>query len=237
VVADHQGREHQGAIGRSRASKIILDAALHERGVQKATIGYWGLSEPNAKPHATTPSRETITRYWDAHSTRHYSSRARALRHSIAPRRNPVVVHKSGGEPAHAGNDNSDKHCQGEPPAAPAAERHERIGPRDTDRHSGKRNHQRQHQRRREHNQRHICKRMTPTSTFDQFVGHGHNPAVRITLVPNMAPEPGAVPAQLRRRFWRTTANMWRMVNERLKVLSLSRAVAETTHAASGEEI
>ena len=70
------------------------------------------------------------------------------------------------------------------------------------------------------------------TRTFDQFLGHGLNPTVRITLVTNMAAEPGAVPAGLRRRFWRTAANVWRMVNKRLSVLSLSREVAEMTQAA-----
>ena len=40
-------------------------------------------------------------------------------------------------------------------------------------------------------NQRHIRKRMTPTRTLDQFLGHGPNPRVRITLVTNMAGEAG----------------------------------------------
>src|ERR1051326_7827086 len=55
---------------------------------------------------------------------------------------------------------------------------------------------------------------------------------VRITLVTNMAGESGAVPAGLRRRFWRTAADVWRMVNGRLSLLSLSREVAGMTHAA-----
>src|SRR5580765_2621307 len=48
----------------------------------------------------------------------------------------------------------------------------------------------------------------------------------------NMADETGAVPAGLRRRFWRTAADVWRMVNGRLSLLSLSRKVAGMTHAA-----
>src|SRR6185436_10511218 len=38
----------------------------------------------------------------------------------------------------------------------------------------------------------------------------------------NMADEAGAVPAGLRRRFWRTAADVWRMVNGTLSLLSLS---------------
>src|SRR4051794_41954242 len=49
---------------------------------------------------------------------------------------------------------------------------------------------------------------------------------MRISLVTNMAREGGAVPAGLRRRFWRTAANVWRMVNGRLSLLSLPRQVA-----------
>jgi hypothetical protein len=67
----------------------------------------------------------------------------------------------------------SHNHCQGEPSAAATAERHERVGPCDTDGHGGKRNHQRQHKRRCQNKQRYICKRVTPTRTFDQFPGHG----------------------------------------------------------------
>src|SRR5882724_11302723 len=55
---------------------------------------------------------------------------------------------------------------------------------------------------------------------------------VRISLVTNMADEAGAVPAGLRRRFWRTAADVWRMVNGRLSLLSLSREVAGMTQAA-----
>ena len=128
---------------------------------------------------------------------------------------------------------NSDQHRQGEPSAAAAAERHQRIGPRDADRHCGERNRQRQNKRPGQHEQRHICKGVTPTSTFDQFFGHGRNP-VRISLVTNMAGEAGAVPAGLRRRFWRTAADLWRMVNGRLSLLSLSREVAGMTQATPG---
>jgi hypothetical protein len=184
------------------------------------------------QPHAIR-GRDTWTRYLDAVLL---LPRGR-LRHSIAPRRKRVVVHQGGREPAQSGNDNSDKHCQGEPSAAATAKRYERIGSRDTNGHGGKRNNQRQYQRHSQNNQRYICKRVTLTRTIDQFLGHGRNPTVRITLVSNMAMEPGTVPARLRRRFWRTAANVWRMVKRTLVVLSLSRAVAETTHAAPGEEI
>src|SRR5947209_2336810 len=50
----------------------------------------------------------------------------------------------------------------------------------------------------------------------------------------NMADEAGAVPAGLRRRFWRTAADVWRMVNGRLSLLSLPREVAGMTQAAPG---
>src|SRR5437763_8652932 len=52
---------------------------------------------------------------------------------------------------------------------------------------------------------------------------------LRISLVTNMADEAGAVPAGLRRRFWRTAADVWRMVNGRLTLLSLSGEVAAVT--------
>src|SRR5438105_5391750 len=54
---------------------------------------------------------------------------------------------------------------------------------------------------------------------------------LRISLVTNMADEAGAVPAGLRRRFWRTAADVWRMVNGMLSLLSLCREVAGMTQA------
>src|SRR5882724_3158188 len=59
---------------------------------------------------------------------------------------------------------------------------------------------------------------------------------VRISLVTNMADEAGAVPAGLRRRFWRTAADVWRMVNGRLSLLSLSREVAGMTQGTPGRK-
>ena len=235
MVADDQSRRHQGAVTLARTK--LLGAARGQSDAQKATMATG--DNPNRtqshtlrQPHAIR-GRDTWTRYLDAVLL---LPRGR-LRHSIAPRRKRVVVHQGGREPAQSGNDNSDKHCQGEPSAAATAKRYERIGSRDTNGHGGKRDNQRQYQRHSQNNQRYICKRVTLTRTIDQFLGHGRNPTVRITLVSNMAMEPGTDPARLRRRFWRTAANVWRMVKRTLVVLSLSRAVAETTHAAPGEEI
>src|SRR5437868_4881407 len=59
---------------------------------------------------------------------------------------------------------------------------------------------------------------------------------MRISLFMNMAGESGTVPARLRRRVWRTAADVWRMVNERLSLLSLCREVAGMTQVPPGRE-